>query len=192
MKRMTCLAVVMVAIGNVAFADLSDYTWHEYNGHKYAITLAYNNWVNAEAEAVAVGGHLATINDASENSWLSQTFKGYYPQGGYTGPDVSLVWIGFLLQDGEWGWISGEPVTFPPPWYDGGPIHNSIHAYLHTDTHYQPGTWWEDPPYDVDPYWYVRGIIELNPVAVPAPAAVVLASMGLGFAGWRLRRRRMI
>ena len=27
-------------------------------------------WTQAEANAVKLGGHLATINDASENNWI--------------------------------------------------------------------------------------------------------------------------
>ncbi len=44
------------------------------NGHVYYL-LAQTNWTAAEAEAVALGGHLVTINDAEENAWVHQTFS---------------------------------------------------------------------------------------------------------------------
>lgn len=72
----------------------SDYDWHTYNGHQYAITLNYSDWTQAEAWAVEVGGHLVTINDLAENAWLSEQFKGYYRKDheGIT----TIVWCGLI------------------------------------------------------------------------------------------------
>ena len=57
-------------------------------------------WEEAEANAVKLGGHLVTINDAGENEWL-------YNQG-------LIGWIGFTdkANEGNWVWTSGEPVTY--------------------------------------------------------------------------------
>ena len=164
--------------------EYSDYNWitNPSNGHQYAITLDYSNWVQGEAWASEVGGHLATINDASENAWLSDTFQGYYSKDGYGDHNRSLVWIGYNYSDNQWGWSSGEPVTFDPPWYVGSPApHGGIHVYLHTATHHAPGTWWEDTPYDTNPESYIRGIIE-----IPEPATLSLIALG----GLALLRKR--
>jgi len=161
--------MMMVAVtGTMAHSyEYSDYEWDTYNGRHYAITKDYGNWQMCRAEAVAVGGDLVNINDGDENDWLSETFQGYYAQGDPGNHNVSLVWIGFLRDSpdaNDWYWSCGDPVTFSPPWYDGGTPHpGSTHAYLHTDTHHNPGTWWEDTAYDgSDPNHHVRGIIEFT------------------------------
>src|SRR5437867_3069965 len=43
------------------------------NGHMY-YRLTQSTWTAAESEAVGLGGHLATINDANENEWVASTF----------------------------------------------------------------------------------------------------------------------
>ena len=39
------------------------------NGHLYYL-LNQTSWTASEAEAVSLGGHLTTINDANENAWV--------------------------------------------------------------------------------------------------------------------------
>ncbi len=46
-----------------------------YGGHVYSVTETEGTWQDAENQAVALGGHLVTINDAAENSWLFSTFE---------------------------------------------------------------------------------------------------------------------
>lgn len=43
--------------------------WETYNG-KYYKKLDADTWVNSQANAVAQGGNLVTIDDAAENAWL--------------------------------------------------------------------------------------------------------------------------
>jgi hypothetical protein len=82
------------------------------NGHFYRATTA-GTWQEAEDEAVQLGGHLVTVNDATEQEWLTEQF-----------PPPESFWIG-LYQDvgdpvctpncepaGGWGWISGDPSTY--------------------------------------------------------------------------------
>jgi hypothetical protein len=66
--------LVVVLAGSLA-PGAYGYDWYSYGGHEYALTLTRNNWLGAEAEAVAAGGHLATINDVAEMDWVSFTFK---------------------------------------------------------------------------------------------------------------------
>ena len=67
-------------------------------------------WVEAEAHAVTLGGHLVTINDQAEQDWLATTFT-----------DTEL-WIGMndRAVEGTWVWSSGEPVTYEN-WFPGQP-----------------------------------------------------------------------
>jgi len=64
-------------------------------------------WTDAEAEAVSLGGHLVTINDVAEETWVWDTFSQF---GGVD----RTIWIGMTdaASEGDWVWISGEPVTF--------------------------------------------------------------------------------
>lgn len=190
----------------------SDYTWHTYLGNEYAITFDYNVWADAEAEAVAVGGHLVTINDAAENAWVSTKFQGYYNEGHEGNQWASLAWIGLYQppielhpydpeRPDDWEWVSGQAVNadfpFPiwgedwaPPSGPGGDGGN--HAYLHTDTHPSKGTWYNGIGNDTPPNLPL-GIIELGgPNPVPEPSSLVALSglFGMGLIGlWRRRRK---
>ncbi|MFY9345976.1 MAG: lectin-like protein [Planctomycetota bacterium] len=76
------------------------------NGHAYAVMPA-TTWAQAELFAVSVGGHLATVRNAAEHTWLAQTF-------GAGSPQDTRMWIGFTdeLVEGTWVWSSGEAVTY--------------------------------------------------------------------------------
>jgi hypothetical protein len=73
------------------------------NGHLYCL-LSPNTWSNAEAEAVSLGGHLATVRNADEEQWIYSTFS---KCGG-------SMWIGLTDRDKVFSfrWTSGEPVTY--------------------------------------------------------------------------------
>lgn len=85
--------------------------WYEspVNGHLYKLTDP-KSWHDAEAEAVSTGGHLATVRNAEELSWLLQTFGARH------------MWIGLhdSNTEGQFEWSSGEPVTFTH-WCTGEP-----------------------------------------------------------------------
>lgn len=70
-------------------------------GHDYLYVEDGMTWAEAEAYAVSLGGHLVTINDAAEDTWLVATLGTEY-------------WIGLndRAVEGAWVWASGEPVTF--------------------------------------------------------------------------------
>src|SRR5262245_55830865 len=77
------------------------------NGHYYVVTQSPANWLDAEALAVSLGGHLVGINSAAEQSFLENTFV--------VAPyDRQPYWMGFTDQavEGTFVWTSGEPVTY--------------------------------------------------------------------------------
>jgi hypothetical protein len=80
--------------------------WAE-NGHYYLVV--YGNWEEAEAQAVALGGHLVTVNDANEQQWLVNTF-GPIDQD----ETPNRFWIGCTDKDSEgiWTWSSGDTGTY--------------------------------------------------------------------------------
>lgn len=81
------------------------------NGHAYYL-LDAGTWDASEAQAVALGGHLATINDQEENDWISENMAMIAPAPGN-------LWIGLEDFDApdpktadSFHWISGDPSTF--------------------------------------------------------------------------------
>jgi subtilisin-like proprotein convertase family protein len=96
------------------------------NGHAYYL-LGTNGWTNSEAWAEELGGHLATIRDANEDAWVYDTFA-YYGGTGHN------LWIGLYdtnldancpgdhdgCHSNNFGWVSGEPVTYTH-WAAGEP-----------------------------------------------------------------------
>ncbi len=110
-----CSSPVLTSVGGtdqgVCPAD-----WEHRDGHCYRLTTSVGPWNTAEAEAVAAGGHLVTVNDEDEQLWLNETFRA--GQGS--------MWIGLYQQpgstepDSDWLWISQEAVTYTH-WADGEP-----------------------------------------------------------------------
>ena len=76
------------------------------NGHVYYL-LTPSTWTAAEAEALSLGGHLATINNGAEDAWVYDTFASY-------GNVPRALWIGLTDRDteGAFHWVSDEPVTY--------------------------------------------------------------------------------
>jgi hypothetical protein len=85
-----------------------------YGGHSYMLTDTAGAWANAENQAVALGGHLATINDAVENAFVRDHFASATP------------WIGFndRTNEGTFTWIGGDPVTYTA-WSGSQPDNNA-------------------------------------------------------------------
>lgn len=165
------------------------------NGHSYFL-LTTNTWSASEAEAVTLGGHLATVNDAAENTWIYNTFSKF--------ENVNRnLWIGLYDLDPtvnstnratrrlEFGWVSGEPVTYSAwgvqepnnPLTGGDPLTSPefyVHIWNPTDllagrwNNYQDGT----TVFSVGIY----GVVEV----VPEPGMLGLALAGVPLL---LRRR---
>ena len=97
------------------------------NGHQYA-AVDCGTWTQCEAQAVALGGHLVSVNDAAENAWLVSTFT----------PDKNY-WIGLTDKDqeGVWKWTSGEAFGYSN-WLIGQPNNwngVSTENYAHMNYH---------------------------------------------------------
>lgn len=93
------------------------------NGHSYYL-LSQNTWSNAEAEAVSLGGHLATIRNAEEQNWVFSTFGSYH----------GALWIGLTDREKVFSftWTSGEPLRYTN-WSDTEPDNGTggIEYYTH-------------------------------------------------------------
>jgi hypothetical protein len=112
------------------------------------------NWMDAEAQAVAWGGHLVTLNSWEEESWIQETFG-----------ENEHFWIGFndIEEEDNWVWSSGEPVD-----YTNG-AENEPNNYNNEDAavmnwcwegaHVQDpclGNYWNDLPTD----GHLKGVVE--------------------------------
>jgi len=204
MKTKLIALIMTVLMSSMAYGyAYSDYEWTTYNGHQYAITLDFSDWTQAETWAVEVGGHLVTINDEAENTWVAELIKDSYvipvPPYPNLDPHANLAWIGLeykgsgdMALPDSWRWTSSEPITFWNPYtgYSPFPAPNyGIHMQMLGANHdWGPGQWNNNAEHDL--YLYPRGVIEL-PTVIPAPGALILGTTGVGFVGW-LRRRKAV
>jgi hypothetical protein len=90
------------------------------NGNWYRLWISegYISWDAARLTAIAFGGHLATVGETSENSFISaiSLFEAAWNNGGYIGP-----WLGgyqdraatdYYEPANGWQWVTGEPWQF--------------------------------------------------------------------------------
>ena len=147
------------------------------NGHRYYL-LSPNSWTKAEAEAIKLGGHLVTVNDAQENDWVCNTFL-----------DANYIWIGLndTSLEGRFVWSSGEQSTYRN-WFSGEPNdfggdEDFVHIY-NFDSAYRA---WND--YKDDKSFGSSTIYGVAEVPIPEPSSVSVLLTGLGCT-WLLRKRR--
>lgn len=115
-------------------------------------------WEEAEANAVKLGGHLVTINDAEENEWLAETY-GYLKdvKSGISSAQGE-IWIGLRKDQGVWNWANGEEVQYSN-WGPNEPNNNAgIEDRVHMS--FDSGNFdWND---NVGGQQYFGGIAEIK------------------------------
>ncbi|MCP4124429.1 MAG: HYR domain-containing protein, partial [Bacteroidetes bacterium] len=80
------------------------------NGHRYYCSTYKANWWTANAAAEAAGGHLAIVNDASENSYLANFLENQH----------AFIGLNDSNQEGNFTWVNGEALTYTN-WYPNQP-----------------------------------------------------------------------
>ncbi len=100
----------------------------EYNGHHYYCSNDPDTWVNAQATCVANGGHLAIINDASENTFIANFLT---TQSAYIG-------CSDYQSEGNFTWVDGSPLTYTN-WYTDQP--NNFNGAQHFVEMLSNGQW---------------------------------------------------
>jgi hypothetical protein len=102
------------------------------NGHWYGVRSDGGSWTSAKASCEAAGGHLATIANAAENSfvWSVLGGSGFYPcfamLGGYQDQEAA----DYSEPSGGWRWVTGEPMAYTA-WYSGEPNNSNGGAAEH-------------------------------------------------------------
>ena len=179
---MTTLAVRAVVIVMLlsACADASVMSGpinYPANGHNYYL-LSSQTWTASESEAVTLGGHLATVDDAAEQNFIWTTFN-------FPGRNL---WIGLreVGVEGNYQWVSGAPLSYTN-WYAGEPNNaNGTEAYVHmlTENGGYNGKWNDAPDDGLAGFFNpTYGVVEV----VPEPGSLCLMLIGVAHA---LRRRR--
>ncbi|MBL8857156.1 MAG: hypothetical protein JNL28_01445 [Planctomycetes bacterium] len=126
------------------------------NGRTYHL-LAAATWTNAEARAIQLGGHLATVDSPAENEWIRSTWQNF--QG--TPHDL---WIGFndAAVEGTFVWADGSPVTYTN--WDAGEPNNALTGEDYTNIRRDSPTGnWNDLGNNPTGYFNaVFGVVEIG------------------------------
>lgn len=98
------------------------------------------NWVDAERDCEADGGHLIVIDDDVENAWLAQVAS-----LSLTNQKSShqLAWLGLgdHAKEGEFSWVTGVPLSLSS-WFGGEP--NSLNKAEDCGEMRASGLWNDD------------------------------------------------
>ncbi len=148
------------------------------NGHYYYL-LSETTWSDAEAQSIALGGHLASVNDQAEQDWIFDVFPL---------PQQAFVWLGGRDQDiPQWIWTDGTPFTYTN-WGggggitepDGNPAVGESYVAMFTPGQARAGTWAD--LYNDNPDAF--GLAEVDSLpATPLPAPLWLGASMFGALG---------
>lgn len=199
MKTLVMVVILVSVLAVPVFAY--DWATSPVNGHRY-ILVDSSSWTGAEAQAVVLGGHLATIRNDAENDWIYQ-FALANKESCYR------LWMGLHIMEGAsgpapgygWEWVSGESISYTRWNYiDGMDPADPIWS-----NHNRGGFMWVrywDPPwknYEQMTSWgpeleeglpwhgsYSTGIVEV----VPEPSSIFALIGGLATLTTLKRRRK--
>lgn len=167
---MRTLFLVVLLVSVLAMPALAiDWVRNPSNGHYYALIYCQpssENWVLLETQAVSLGGHLVSISDAEENSWVCNLAHSIL------GEDNKRIWIG-LSSSGGWHWTSGDPITYTN-WSPNNPSHstpweNYGEMYVCHEPEWYPYGSWNDN--GGDPASLITaGVVEV----VPEPSSLLV------------------
>ncbi|MDJ1174874.1 SBBP repeat-containing protein [Roseofilum capinflatum] len=155
-------------------------------GSQYFLTTS-DTWLGAQEQAQAAGGNLVSINSASENQWLFDTFGGNMHWLGYTDSPI------YGAQEGEFQWVNGDSSTYNNWFYlspnnvpltrDGKDLlegedfaHNNFRfPDPNSPTGFTEFGKWNDLPAD---YWNLAGIVEIPGTPEPIPDNAWIRQLG--------------
>jgi hypothetical protein len=167
----------LALVGSGAFATtISGPTYNPATGHTYYL-LDQSTWTDAESQAVGLGGYLATVNDAAEDSWIYSTFSSY-------GGVWRNLWIGLITggADGavrsNYYWVDGETSTYRN-WYDGQPMESTEHyTEIIGPGNFASSGWNNVPDVATDGYSGTTSLPICGVVEVPEPSVFGMMVLG--------------
>lgn len=138
------------------------------NGHVYYL-LQDDTWEGSENAAIALGGHLVTINDAAEQDWV-------FSQFGSFGGVPRHLWLGLrrAAPGGPLYWVNGERPAYSH-WLINQPSSTStgelnVHMVKTGDSKARAAGFWNnlDSPNAMYPEFdLVSGVVEIQPAIAP-------------------------
>ncbi len=161
MIKLYLLVIVLFIMFGVPMSGYAVPVYNPTTGHMYEIVNG--NWDAAEHKAITLGGHLVTINDQAEQTWLINTFG-----------SNTYYWIGLndVTSDNHYEWTSGEPVTFTN--WERADDNNSDWFDWISMNYGGPGIW---------NYFCLNcasyGIAECQTNSVPEPGTLILMGTGI-------------
>jgi len=174
------ILLTSVAVAGPAFANpLVGPVINPANGNSYYL-LQSTSWTDSERQAIHLGGHLATINDAAEQDWVYQTF------GGYAG-GKHLLWIGLTdaRVEGQYRWVSGQTPAYTN-WASGEPNNSQggeDYVAMYYPGHSSQSKWNDWTNRVTDPIGLpFNGVVEVQPGVAPKELASTSDGTWLTFA----------
>lgn len=191
-KHFSLVALAASLVGTPVWGTILEGPIEDPGNHHNYVLLTPDTWTNSEAEAVALGGALVTINDQAEQDWVFETFA-------TGGGDGRALWTGLHRASvgGTFEWVSGDPVAYTH-WASGEPnFADEWAVYMLPNVNGTSGTGYWNNDYDRTtatysglgysiPAFSIYGVVEL----VPSPPTVALGITTIVFC--RLRRSRLM
>jgi hypothetical protein len=168
-------------------ASASAITWSSQvggNDHYYEAFAGSTNisWTDASQLAGALGGYLATVPTAQENSFVFSLIddQGYWDTPPTAGGRSLGPWLGGRRQESlpdpnaGWGWVTGETWGYTN-WAPGEPNFSDedfLQYWSFTEPSSRQPTW--NNSADVAPFPVFGYVVEWNSQPVPESSALVL------------------